>query len=94
MKGTDILLKQIQCSNIGKSLNIIALYGLLSVTVGHLRFRFHAEGHHSIADRRLHMLFYNLSMPDENVSLIGEAVRGIKNPPIDLLHCTSAFHYF
>ena len=27
----------------------------LSVTVGHLRIRFHGEGHRSIADRRLHM---------------------------------------
>ena len=31
--------------------------GLLSVTVGHLRIRFHGEGHSSIADRRLHMFF-------------------------------------
>ena len=29
--------------------------GPLSVTVGHLRIRFHGEGHRSIADRRLHM---------------------------------------
>ena len=28
----------------------------LSVTVGHLRIRFHGEGHCSIADRRLHIL--------------------------------------
>ena len=31
----------------------------LSVTVGHLRIRFHGEGHRSIADRRLHMLAIN-----------------------------------
>ena len=30
--------------------------GPLSVTVGHLRIRFHGKGHRSIADRQLHML--------------------------------------
>ena len=32
----------------------------LPVTVGHLRIRFHGEGHRSIADRQLHM-FQNLA---------------------------------